>query len=217
VQQSTPEPPAGPDAGRRQVVVLSAVTVLAGGALAACSSGSAQSVGAASPASSDGTAADTAAVGPSETADGSSPESAQAVGPTTTAPNGAKAQRTTERSTTSSRSKATKKTSGKTSTKAPAEDFSQDALVKLSTVPVGGSVKIGGTIVTRTGSSSVVGHDTTCTHAGCSVMPVGRTLNCPCHGSKFDAVSGAVLAGPAPSPLPRVGLVVKGGYVHLLG
>jgi Rieske Fe-S protein len=80
---------------------------------------------------------------------------------------------------------------------------------------VGGSVKIGGTIVTRTGANSVVGHDTTCTHQGCSVVPAGRTLNCPCHGSKFDAVSGAVLAGPAPSPLPRVGLVVKGGYVHL--
>jgi nitrite reductase/ring-hydroxylating ferredoxin subunit len=92
---------------------------------------------------------------------------------------------------------------------------SEDALIKLSSVPVGGSVKIGGTIVTRTGSNSVVGHSTTCTHQGCSVEPAGRELHCPCHGSRFLAASGAVLHGPAQRPLDRVGLVVKSGYVHL--
>ena len=40
----------------------------------------------------------------------------------------------------------------------------------------------------------------TCTHAGCDVSPSGTTLYCPCHGSVFDS-NGAVLQGPAPSPL----------------
>jgi Rieske Fe-S protein len=116
---------------------------------------------------------------------------------------------------TSETTKATTRTTKSTAKPSASQDFSKGALVKLSTVPTGGSVKVGGTIITRTGATSVVGHDTTCTHAGCTVMPAGRTLDCPCHGSRFDAVSGAVLAGPAPSPLGRVALVVKGGYVHL--
>lgn len=41
-----------------------------------------------------------------------------------------------------------------------------------------------------------------CTHLGCTVGKVEWGYQCPCHGSKFDA-SGRVLAGPAPTPLPR--------------
>ena len=42
-----------------------------------------------------------------------------------------------------------------------------------------------------------------CTHAGCRVKaPVGGTIECPCHGSRFD-LTGQVLQGPAPLPLPR--------------
>jgi cytochrome b6-f complex iron-sulfur subunit len=40
-----------------------------------------------------------------------------------------------------------------------------------------------------------------CTHLGCVVNLAGKGFHCPCHGSVFDD-SGAVVSGPAPSPLP---------------
>ena len=46
--------------------------------------------------------------------------------------------------------------------------------------------------------------DDTCTHMGCSLAEgdlEGTTVTCPCHGSKFDARSGAVLQGPAREPV----------------
>ena len=39
-----------------------------------------------------------------------------------------------------------------------------------------------------------------CTHLGCTVNLAGEGFRCPCHGSVFDP-SGAVVSGPAPSPL----------------
>jgi nitrite reductase/ring-hydroxylating ferredoxin subunit len=46
--------------------------------------------------------------------------------------------------------------------------------------------------------------DDTCTHAGCSLSKGtlhGTTVTCPCHGSKFDVTSGAVVRGPATRPV----------------
>ena|SRR5215510_9335112 len=46
--------------------------------------------------------------------------------------------------------------------------------------------------------------DDTCPHMGCSLAEGkldGTTVTCPCHGSQFDVVSGAVLRGPAQRPV----------------
>jgi Rieske Fe-S protein len=54
-----------------------------------------------------------------------------------------------------------------------------------------------------------------CTHEGCTVLRSGNRLDCPCHGSVFDALTGAVLNGPAAEPLPRIPVRVTGGKVVL--
>jgi len=54
-------------------------------------------------------------------------------------------------------------------------------------------------------------YDAICTHAGCTVefVRVAGTISCPCHGAEFDPANhGAVLQGPARSPLVELPLIV---------
>lgn len=53
-----------------------------------------------------------------------------------------------------------------------------------------------------------------CTHAGCPVQYDGSALVCPCHGSVFDARTGAVQQGPATQPLARRQVVERGGQLY---
>jgi Rieske Fe-S protein len=56
-----------------------------------------------------------------------------------------------------------------------------------------------------------------CTHMGCRVRPAnGRELRCLCHRSRFD-VTGRVLEGLAPAPLPAIELQLSHGRVYALG
>ena len=87
------------------------------------------------------------------------------------------------------------------------------ALASTSDVPVGGGKILADkkVVLTQPKSGEFRGFSAVCTHAGCTVGSVsGGTINCPCHGSKFDITSGAVVNGPAASPLPPVSIKVQG-------
>ena len=46
--------------------------------------------------------------------------------------------------------------------------------------------------------------DDTCTHQGCSLAEgdlEDTIVECPCHGSQFDIVTGEVVEGPATEPI----------------
>jgi Rieske Fe-S protein len=58
-------------------------------------------------------------------------------------------------------------------------------------------------LLVRTAAAEYLALSMECTHQQCEVAsPVGGVLVCPCHGSEFN-VQGAVLQGPASSPLKR--------------
>jgi cytochrome b6-f complex iron-sulfur subunit len=98
---------------------------------------------------------------------------------------------------------------------APSDD---QALVELERVPVGGAVSVqlaNGRpgIVARPDANSAVAFSAICTHQACTVAPDGNELRCPCHGSVYNAFTGAVISGPAPAPLPEVGVQIVDGEV----
>jgi Rieske Fe-S protein len=89
-------------------------------------------------------------------------------------------------------------------------------LIALAAIPTGGGKVLdrAGVVVTKDNSGAVHAFSSTCTHQGCTVNEVsGGTINCPCHGSRFDVRTGAPVAGPASRPLPVVAVVVRGGEV----
>jgi len=94
-----------------------------------------------------------------------------------------------------------------------------NAIIALSKVPVGGAVAAkdaGGAdiIVAQPTAGKVVAFSAVCTHKGCAVaVAAAAELDCPCHGSKFNALTGAVLTGPATVPLPSVAVKVAGAGV----
>jgi thiosulfate dehydrogenase (quinone) large subunit len=55
-----------------------------------------------------------------------------------------------------------------------------------------------------------------CTHAGCTVGfdRSAREFVCPCHGSIYNALTGAVIQGPAPLPLPPIGVKLTNGTLY---
>jgi Rieske Fe-S protein len=115
-------------------------------------------------------------------------------------------------------SPATSGSSGSTGS-APAGGAAGGAvLAKLSDVPVGQAISAkdndGKPIcIAQPTAGAAVAFSAVCTHMGCTVEPAGKQLNCPCHGSQYDAFTGKVLAGPAPKPLPTVDVHVAGGNV----
>ncbi|ADP84973.1 Rieske (2Fe-2S) protein [Pseudofrankia inefficax] len=105
--------------------------------------------------------------------------------------------------------------SGAAPTSASADDAKE--LTSLSKVPVGGGLVLADKkiVVTRDSGGTVHAFSAICTHMGCTVGSVSNgTINCPCHGSKFDATTGKNVAGPAPRPLSPVNVTVKGDDIY---
>lgn len=90
-----------------------------------------------------------------------------------------------------------------------------DPLAPLSAVPDGGGLVVAdkAVVLTREGST-VHAFTAVCTHQGCLVRDVhGGEIHCPCHGSAFDATTGAVVQGQATRALAPVAVAVRDGEV----
>ncbi|TGD87003.1 Rieske (2Fe-2S) protein [Mycolicibacterium sp. CH28] len=96
-------------------------------------------------------------------------------------------------------------------------------LAATADVPVGSGKVVGDTILTQPKPGVFEGFVARCTHAGCvlaigatgaatSENASGGTIDCPCHGSRFD-LDGAVLRGPAMAPLTPVAVKVQGNEI----
>jgi Rieske Fe-S protein len=85
-------------------------------------------------------------------------------------------------------------------------------------IPVGGGTifTAARVVVTQPARGQYRAFSAVCTHVGCILNQVtGRTIDCPCHGSKFSITSGAVVAGPAPTPLPKKQVEIVDGLIVL--
>jgi nitrite reductase/ring-hydroxylating ferredoxin subunit len=78
-------------------------------------------------------------------------------------------------------------------------------------VPSGGTT---GVVVTRT-ETGITALRVACTHAGFPVARVGNVLECELHGSRFEPTTGAVLNGPAASPLFRYDATESNGGIYV--
>jgi Rieske Fe-S protein len=81
-------------------------------------------------------------------------------------------------------------------------------------VPVGGATlyREQKVLVSQPAKGTFKAFSAVCTHQGCVLDAVdGTTASCPCHGSQFNATTGAVVQGPAAEPLPPVPVKVSGG------
>ena len=92
------------------------------------------------------------------------------------------------------------------------------ALATTSEIPVG-SGKIftaEKVVVTQPTSGDFKAFSAVCTHMGCIVSQISNgTIDCPCHGSQYSIKDGAVVAGPAPSPLPAEPIKLSGTSIVL--
>ncbi|MEQ4717296.1 Rieske (2Fe-2S) protein [Nonomuraea sp. B19D2] len=92
------------------------------------------------------------------------------------------------------------------------------ALADTADIPEGGgkvfeSEKV---VVTQPTAGEFKAFTAVCTHQGCTVASVSnKTINCPCHGSKFNINDGSVEDGPASEPLAEKKITVDGDKIRL--
>lgn len=92
------------------------------------------------------------------------------------------------------------------------------ALAATSKIPVGSGMIFPEpqVVVTQPTAGEFKAFSAVCTHMGCIVNQISnQTIDCPCHGSQYSITTGAVVAGPAPRPLPAKQIKVSGGSIFL--
>jgi nitrite reductase/ring-hydroxylating ferredoxin subunit len=90
-------------------------------------------------------------------------------------------------------------------------------LAKTSAVPVGGGLILTDqkVVLTQPTSGSFKAFTAVCTHQGFIVTSVSDDLiKCDHHGSEYNAKTGGVVQGPAPTALQAVPIAVKGGEIR---
>jgi Rieske Fe-S protein len=91
-------------------------------------------------------------------------------------------------------------------------------VIKVADIPVGGGKIFADmhAVVTQPKAGQFKAFSSICTHKGCPVSNVDKgTINCFCHGSKFDAATGKVTHGPAVKALPRKTVTVNGDSITI--
>jgi thiosulfate dehydrogenase (quinone) large subunit len=107
------------------------------------------------------------------------------------------------------------------SSSAAGEQLPGRHLVAAGALPVGHAITFvddsgGGAFLVHANDGAFRAFSATCTHAGCTVSLSGGQFVCPCHGGRYNAETGAVIAGPPPSPLPQLPIRVIRGDVRLM-
>jgi nitrite reductase/ring-hydroxylating ferredoxin subunit len=89
-------------------------------------------------------------------------------------------------------------------------------LTSASEVPVGGGIVLTGprVVVTQPTEGDFRAYTAVCTHQQLLVTSVeDGTIHCSNHGSQYDAATGEVKRGPAPSALATVEITVDGDRI----
>jgi Rieske Fe-S protein len=95
----------------------------------------------------------------------------------------------------------------------PAAPSGSQALAATDQVPVGSGIIVDDVVLTQPVAGEFKGFSNICTHTGCTLNEVADgTINCPCHGSKFN-LDGTVARGPASRPLDPAAIVVEGNSI----
>src|SRR5205807_1409978 len=69
----------------------------------------------------------------------------------------------------------------------PAVAATGNVIAKTADVPVGSGLIVDKVVVTQPTAGVFKGFSSTCTHAGCTVNKIADgTIDCPCHGSKYN-------------------------------
>jgi thiosulfate dehydrogenase (quinone) large subunit len=110
-------------------------------------------------------------------------------------------------------------------TAAPTSPGGGRLLGAAAQVPVGGAASFTDpaagvpAFVVQPSAGHFVAFSAVCTHAGCTVQfdQSAHEFVCPCHGSVYNASTGAVVSGPAPSPLAPIAVRQASGQLFVDG
>jgi Rieske Fe-S protein len=92
----------------------------------------------------------------------------------------------------------------------------QPVISRINTSKLGTGIFLFDKFIVVKSSSSLNVFSNKCTHAGCRInREIDGQLVCPCHGSRYDSLTGKVLQGPAGLPLSTIPFItdIKTGEI----